>query len=138
MWAGKKKTCGSKLRNKSQKCKCTILMKNGRCRLHGGATPRGTDSPHFKTGRYSKYIRLPSFAEDVTTGDAVLDALLYIADEIGRGIRKPCGAKLRNKDRTCRNTFTMRNGRCRLHGGKSYTGIAHPRYVDGKYSKYPY
>ncbi|NJM55321.1 MAG: hypothetical protein HC841_04870 [Verrucomicrobiae bacterium] len=30
-------------------------MTNGRCRLHGGKTPRGPASPHFKTGRYSKY-----------------------------------------------------------------------------------
>lgn len=33
-------------------------MRNGsnRCRLHGGATPRGMASPHFKTGRYSRYL----------------------------------------------------------------------------------
>ena len=28
-------------------------MTNGRCRLHGGKTPRGLASPHFKHGRYS-------------------------------------------------------------------------------------
>jgi hypothetical protein len=28
-------------------------MPNGRCRMHGGATPRGAASPHFKHGRYS-------------------------------------------------------------------------------------
>lgn len=32
--------------------------------------------------------------------------------------RKKCGAKLRNKDRTCQS-WAMENGRCRLHGGLS-------------------
>lgn len=31
-------------------------MQNGRCRLHGGATPRGPASANYKTGAYSKYI----------------------------------------------------------------------------------
>jgi hypothetical protein len=30
----------------------------------------------------------------------------------------------------------MPNGRCRLHGGKSLHGIAHPGFKDGKRSKY--
>ncbi len=28
----------------------------GRCKLHGGATPRGADHPRYKHGRYSKYL----------------------------------------------------------------------------------
>ena len=28
-------------------------MANGRCRLHGGGTPSGPESPHYKTGRYA-------------------------------------------------------------------------------------
>ena len=31
-------------------------MPNGRCRLHGGLTPSGMASPHFRHGRYSKYL----------------------------------------------------------------------------------
>ncbi len=31
-------------------------MPNGKCYLHGGATPHGIASPHYKTGRYSKYL----------------------------------------------------------------------------------
>lgn len=27
----------------------------GRCKLHGGLTPRGADSPHYKHGAYSRY-----------------------------------------------------------------------------------
>jgi hypothetical protein len=31
-------------------------MPNGRCYFHGGPTPGGTASPHFKTGQWSKYV----------------------------------------------------------------------------------
>jgi hypothetical protein len=31
-------------------------MRNGRCRMHGGKTPRGVDSPHFRHGRYSASV----------------------------------------------------------------------------------
>ncbi len=31
-------------------------MPNGRCRMHSGAQKRGIASPHFKTGRHSKYL----------------------------------------------------------------------------------
>lgn len=33
-------------------------MANGRCRLHGGLTPFGPASPHWKTGRSSKVLPL--------------------------------------------------------------------------------
>ncbi len=35
---------------------------------------------------------------------------------------------------SCRQP-AMKNGRCRLHGGKSLSGAAHGRYVTGKYTK---
>jgi len=51
--------CGSRRhsypRNK-QPCQSTILMPNGRCRIHGGTTPRGPASPHYRTGEHSKYV----------------------------------------------------------------------------------
>jgi hypothetical protein len=31
-------------------------MTNGRCRLHGGKTPGGIASPHWKHGRFSRYL----------------------------------------------------------------------------------
>jgi hypothetical protein len=46
--------CGAKTR-KGTPCQ-NPAMKNGRCRMHGGATPRGTDLPQFKSGRYSKSL----------------------------------------------------------------------------------
>jgi hypothetical protein len=46
---------------------------------------------------------------------------------------KACGAKKR--DGTSCPTWPMPNGRCRMHGGKSRSGIAHPNYKHGKFSK---
>jgi hypothetical protein len=56
-------------------------MANGRCRLHGGLTPGGLASPHFKHGRYSRFLpaRLTQAYKD-----AVADPLLLsLRDEIG-------------------------------------------------------
>lgn len=46
--------CGAKTRSATM-CK-NPRMANGRCRMHGGKTPRGTDLPQFKTGRFSKSL----------------------------------------------------------------------------------
>ena len=45
------KTCGAKTRS-GKPCQ-RPPMKNGRCRLHGGATPHGPASKNFKHGRYA-------------------------------------------------------------------------------------
>ncbi len=47
--------------------------------------------------------------------------------------RKFCGAKTRHGTR-CRQP-AMRNGKCRLHGGKSLSGKAHGRYRHGLFTK---
>lgn len=44
-----------------------------------------------------------------------------------------CGAKTRQGGQ-CKQP-AMKNGRCRLHGGKSLSGTAHGRYVHGYYTK---
>lgn len=49
------KICGAKNRQGSP-CQKFPLRGRTRCRLHGGLTPRGIASPHFKTGRYSNYL----------------------------------------------------------------------------------
>jgi hypothetical protein len=49
------KICGAKLRGKDQRCR-QWAMPNGRCRLHGGKSLGGVDSPTFKHGRYSKVL----------------------------------------------------------------------------------
>lgn len=45
-----------------------------------------------------------------------------------------CGAKTRSGG-TCKQKG-MPNGRCRMHGGKSLSGIASPTYKTGRYSKH--
>ena len=47
--------------------------------------------------------------------------------------RLTCGAKTR-KGGSCRQP-AMKNGRCRLHGGKSLSGTAHGRYKHGNRTK---
>jgi len=46
-----------------------------------------------------------------------------------------CGAKTRNGGK-CQNMPRQLGGRCRMHGGNSLRGPEHPRYKEGKYSKY--
>lgn len=46
--------CGAKTRS-GEPCK-NRQMANGRCRFHGGKTPKGMGLPQFKHGRYSKYM----------------------------------------------------------------------------------
>lgn len=50
--------CGAKTR-KGTPCK-SAAMENGRCRMHGGLSPKGVDHPSFKTGQHSRYRHLLS------------------------------------------------------------------------------
>jgi len=52
--AQESKRCGAKLRS-GKPCR-KWGMQNGRCRLHGGLTPKGFDLPQTTHGRYSKYL----------------------------------------------------------------------------------
>lgn len=47
--------------------------------------------------------------------------------------RSFCGARTRTGG-TCRQP-AMKNGRCRMHGGKSLSGAAHGMYKHGRYAK---
>lgn len=54
--------CGAKKRDGSGEC-CglpagwgTDHVGEGRCKLHGGNTPRGADSPHFRHGQRSAHV----------------------------------------------------------------------------------
>ena len=49
-----RRTCGAKRRGREERCTAQP-MANGRCRLHGGATPAGVANANFQHGRYSKY-----------------------------------------------------------------------------------
>lgn len=48
------KKCGA-LTRRGTACQ-QPAMKNGRCRMHGGKTPRGVELPQFSHGRYSKAV----------------------------------------------------------------------------------
>jgi hypothetical protein len=48
--------CGAKTRS-GGRCKQPGTGAGGRCKFHGGATPVGPASPHFKTGRYSRLLK---------------------------------------------------------------------------------
>lgn len=76
---GKSKVCGGKTRS-GGKCKKPPMTGRTRCRLHGGATPVGIMSPHFKTGKYSKYLPprlLERYHESLEDGE-----LLALREEI--------------------------------------------------------
>lgn len=45
-----------------------------------------------------------------------------------------CGAKTRKGDR-CHTRAVMANGRCRMHGGSTPSGVALPQTTHGRYSK---
>lgn len=72
-----RKTCGAKTRS-GQPCK-NAPMGNGRCRMHGGASLKGVESPRYETGRYSKYVPV-----NLQNHIADLDQfnLLDLADEL--------------------------------------------------------
>jgi hypothetical protein len=60
--SAKKAKCGARLRGERAGKTCTHQAGwgtkhpgEGRCKLHGGATPRGVDSPHFKHGTRSRF-----------------------------------------------------------------------------------
>lgn len=51
--------------------------------------------------------------------------------------KKRCGAKLRKKPgKRCQSDKLMPNGRCRLHGGKTPSGLASPNWKHGLKSKH--
>ena len=79
------KECGARTKSGAP-CK-TLAMENGRCRLHGGKSPKGVDSGTFKTGIHSKYIKIPNLkkiydslvAANVDPYDADPDMVLLLA-----------------------------------------------------------
>ncbi|MFN8565362.1 MAG: hypothetical protein U0703_27895 [Anaerolineae bacterium] len=63
---------------------CTRPMSNGKCRKHGGKTPSGIASPHFKTGMYTRYMPprlLERYHESLSNPDRLaLDDAIAIID----------------------------------------------------------
>lgn len=48
--------CNAKSKTTGKQCKLTAVNGMTKCRLHGGLSPIGANSPHFKHGRYSKHL----------------------------------------------------------------------------------
>lgn len=46
----------------------------GRCKLHGGAAPRGEDAPNYKHGAFSEYLRESLSERERAAMDAMDDA----------------------------------------------------------------
>lgn len=80
--------CGAQLRGKPGRfCQQFPIVGRTRCKLHGGLTPQGVESPHFVNGRRSRSLptRLAAHYEDARRSPdlvqlrddlAVMDALL--------------------------------------------------------------
>lgn len=59
--------CTAKAKRSGKQCELPAVSGSKKCRMHGGSTPKGIESPHFKTGKHSKYLpaRLSAIYEDI-------------------------------------------------------------------------
>jgi hypothetical protein len=87
--------CTATVYKTGQQCKRRAVTGYKVCQVHGGKTPRGVASPHYKTGRYSKVLparlaaryiesqadpRLLELRDDISLLDARLEDLLARVD----------------------------------------------------------
>lgn len=87
--------CTATVYKTGQQCKRRAVTGYKVCQVHGGKTPRGIASPHFKTGRYSKVLparlaaryvesqgdpRILELRDDISLIDARLEDLLARVD----------------------------------------------------------
>ena len=71
--------CNAKAKRTGQRCRRVAVTGSTKCPLHGGKTPRGVASPHYKTGRYSKYVN-PNISGKINDLDQY--DILDLADEL--------------------------------------------------------
>lgn len=66
--------CQAKAKSSGNQCNRRAVTGKRVCTVHGGLTPGGIASPHFKTGRYSKYTpaRLVESYDDYRTDPDLL------------------------------------------------------------------
>src|SRR5215203_3082310 len=106
--------CGATTR-RATLCK-NPSMANGRCRMHGGLTPRGTDLPQFVHGRYSKSLpdrmveryeqaladeERHDLADEIALAEMKVDDLLSKMD---RGESDELWIELRDRERALQRT----------------------------------
>lgn len=68
--------CSANKKKKNGGGKCSNpAMVNGKCRMHGGKTPKGLASPNLKTGAYSSYLPKNFFtrAQDFKADPALIE-----------------------------------------------------------------
>jgi hypothetical protein len=67
--------CKAYSRRNQQQCRNPAMRGVGVCRMHGGKTPRGAGSVHFKDGRYSTCLptRLAAHYEDAAHDPELLE-----------------------------------------------------------------
>lgn len=63
--------CNAKSKSTGERCKNPAIKGSTKCRSHGGLTPKGEASPHFKHGKFSEYLpqRLLKIYNDVQADD---------------------------------------------------------------------
>jgi flagellar motility protein MotE (MotC chaperone) len=72
--------CQAKAKSTGKQCRRHAVISRKVCRVHGGATPRGIASPHFKTGRHSRDLPTQLSGRYL---EAITDAeLLSLRDDI--------------------------------------------------------
>lgn len=73
-------------------------------------------------------------ANDQQPVDTINGKPVYSFNSQGQAV---CFSPLRNKPgQFCQSPLPMDNGRCRIHGGKSLRGAAHPNFKHGRSSDY--
>jgi hypothetical protein len=88
--------CEATSKRSGERCRKHAMRGRNVCMSHGGKTPRGAASPHFKTGRYSRSLpgrlvaayeealsdpRLLSLRDDIALTDAMLMETLSQFDD---------------------------------------------------------
>lgn len=88
--------CTARSKRSGERCRKHAMRGRPVCLAHGGRTPRGAASPHFKTGRYSRSLpghlvgayeearrdpRLLSLRDEIALTDAMINEQLRQLDE---------------------------------------------------------
>lgn len=76
--------CNAVSKRTGKRCGANAMMGSDKCYHHGGKSPKGVASPHFKHGRYSKYLPvglMDTFNEMVSDEDKLaLDSEIALID----------------------------------------------------------